>query len=143
MYEFIKDILDSGEYELVDITNKINKLWVENSLTEEERDELSDLARQNAIPDNSYAENTEQINLIWKEIEIVKSRLNTLENDSGIVEPPTEEEYPEYKQPTGKHDAYNKGDKITYNGKKYECIKNNVVWNPDDYPQGWKLIEEE
>lgn len=143
MYSVIKDVLTKGDFELVDMLNKINKLWVENSLTEEERDELSDLARQNAIPDNSYAENTEQINLIWKEIEIVKSRLNTLENDSGTVEPPTEEEYPEYKQPTGKHDAYNKGDKITYNGKKYECIKNNVVWNPDDYPQGWKLIEEE
>ncbi|WP_317437024.1 carbohydrate-binding protein [Thomasclavelia spiroformis] len=143
MYSVIKNVLTKGDFELVDMLNKINKLWVENSLTEEERDELSDLARQNAIPDNSYAENTEQINLIWKEIEIVKSRLNTLENDSGTVEPPTEEEYPEYKQPTGKHDAYNKGDKITYNGKKYECIKNNVVWNPDDYPQGWKLIEEE
>lgn len=143
MYSVIKDVLTKGDFELVDMLNKINKLWVENSLTEEERDELSDLARQNAIPDNSYAENTEQINLIWKEIEIVKSRLNTLGNDSGTVEPPTEEEYPEYKQPTGKHDAYNKGDKITYNGKKYECIKNNVVWNPDDYPQGWKLIEEE
>ena len=143
MYSVIKDVLTKGDFELVDMLNKINKLWVENSLTEEERDELIDLARQNVIPDNSYAENTEQINLIWKEIEIVKSRLNTLENDSGTVEPPVEEEYPEYKQPTGAHDAYNVGDKITYNGKKYECITNNVVWNPDDYPQGWKLIEEE
>ena len=142
MYSVIKDVLTKGDFELVDMLNKINKLWVENSLTEEERDELIDLARQNAIPDNSYAENTEQINLIWKEIESIKGRLNTLENDGGTVEPPTEEEYPEYKQPSGKHDAYNKGDKITYNGKKYECIKNNVVWNPDDYPQGWKLIEE-
>lgn len=142
MYSVIKDVINNGQFELVDMLNKINKLWVENSLTEEERDELMDLARQNAIPDNSYVENTKQIELIWKEIESIKGRLNTLENDNGTVEPPTEE-YPEYKQPAGKHDAYNKGDKITYNGKKYECIKNNVVWNPDDYPQGWKLIEEE
>ncbi|MFR5064860.1 MAG: carbohydrate-binding protein [Thomasclavelia spiroformis] len=143
MYSVIKDVLTKGDFELVDMLNKINKLWVENSLTEEERDELIDLARTNAIPDNSYAENTKQIELLWKEIESIKSRLNTLENDSGTVGPPTEEEYPEYKQPSGKHDAYNKGDKITYNGQRYECIKNNVVWNPDDYPQGWKLIEEE
>lgn len=143
MYSVIKDVLTKGDFELVDMLNKINKLWVENSLTEEERDELIDLARTNAIPDNSYAENTKQIELLWKEIESVKSRLNTLENDSGTVEPPTEEEYPEYKQPTGAHDAYNVGDKITFEGKKYECLINGCVWNPHDYPQGWKLIEEE
>ena len=143
MYSVIKDVLTKGDFELVDMLNKINKLWVENSLTEEERDELIDLARQNAIPDNSYAENTKQIELLWKEIESIKSRLNTLENDSGTVEPPTEEEYPEYKQPTGAHDAYNVGDKITFEGKKYECLINGCVWNPNDYPQGWKLVEEE
>lgn len=142
MYSVIKDVLTKGDFELVDMLNKINKLWVENSLTEEERDELMDLARTNAIPDNSYAENTKQIELLWKEIESIKSRLNTLENDSGTVEPPTEE-YPEYKQPTGAHDAYNVGDKITFEGKKYECLINGCVWNPHDYPQGWKLVEEE
>lgn len=55
-------------------------------------------------------------------------------------EQPTEE-YPEYKQPTGAHNAYKIGDKITYNGKHYECIFNGCVWSPDDYPQGWKEVE--
>ena len=32
-------------------------------------------------------------------------------------------------------------DKITYNGKHYECIFDNCVWNPDEYPQGWKEVE--
>ena len=31
-------------------------------------------------------------------------------------------EWPEYKQPTGAHDAYHVGDKITYNGKHYTCV---------------------
>ena len=52
------------------------------------------------------------------------------------------EEYPEWVQPTGAHDAYKVGDKITYNGKKYECLKDGCVWTPDDYPQGWKLVKE-
>jgi hypothetical protein len=51
-------------------------------------------------------------------------------------------DYPEYVQPTGGHDAYKIGDKITYNGQKYECLIDNCVWTPDVYPQGWKLIEE-
>ena len=56
MYSIIKEVLIKGNYELVDVLNKINKLWIEGSLTEEERDELVNLARTNANPNNSYAE---------------------------------------------------------------------------------------
>lgn len=31
----------------------------------------------------------------------------------------TLEEWPEWRQPTGAHDAYNTGDKVTYNGERY------------------------
>ena len=55
---------------------------------------------------------------------------------------PSEIEYPDFRQPTMSEDAYNIGDKITYNGKKYISIINANVWSPDDYPSGWKLIEE-
>ena len=67
---------------------------------------------------------------------------NALKGES--TEEPTEpvEEYPEYVKPTGAHDAYKIGDKITYNGKHYECIFDNCVWNPEEYPQGWKEVEE-
>jgi len=48
---------------------------------------------------------------------------------------------PEWKQPTGAHDAYNKGDCVTYKGKKYESVINANVWSPDVYPAGWKVIK--
>lgn len=51
-------------------------------------------------------------------------------------------EYPEFKQPTGAHDAYNIGDKITFNGKKYISLINGNAWSPEAYPAGWKLVEE-
>ena len=53
-------------------------------------------------------------------------------------------EYPEYKQPTGAHDAYYNGDKVTFEGKKYICIAPEdtaCVWSPSDYPAYWKLVE--
>lgn len=152
MYSVIKDVITKGSYELVDILNKINKLWVENSLTEEERDELIDLARTNANPDNSYAPLQKQIEEVYKEITSLKGLIDGLDarvlaiekgSPQEPIDPPVEEEYPEYKQPTGAHDAYNVGDKITFEGKKYECLINGCVWNPHDYPQGWKLVEEE
>lgn len=52
-------------------------------------------------------------------------------------------EYPEFKQPTGSHDAYQKNDKVTYNGKKYISLIDNNAWSPDAYPAGWRLVESE
>ena len=47
------------------------------------------------------------------------------------------DEYPEWVQPTGAHDAYNIGDKVTYNGQRYVCTSNGNVYAPDVY--GWQL----
>lgn len=54
------------------------------------------------------------------------------------------DEWPEFVQPTGAHDAYHKGDKITYKGKRYICTAADgvaVVWDPDTYPDYWKEVE--
>ena len=47
---------------------------------------------------------------------------------------------PDWVQPTGAHDAYNIGDRVTFNGQVYESLINANVWSPADYPQGWQLI---
>ena len=47
------------------------------------------------------------------------------------------DEYPEWVQPTGAHDAYNIGDKVTYNGQHYVCTSDGNVYAPDVY--GWQL----
>ena len=46
------------------------------------------------------------------------------------------EEYPEWVQPTGAHDAYNTGDKVSYNGKHYVCNIDANTYAPDVY--GWE-----
>ena len=47
---------------------------------------------------------------------------------------------PDFIQPTGAHDAYSKGVKVTYKGKVYISLIDNNVWAPDVYPQGWSLV---
>ena len=47
---------------------------------------------------------------------------------------------PEWKKPTGGHDAYNKGDKVLFNGETFESTIDANVWTPTEYPQGWKQI---
>ena len=48
------------------------------------------------------------------------------------------EEWPEWVQPAGAHDAYAKDDKVLHNGKKWISIVDNNVWEPGVY--GWNEI---
>ena len=141
MFEIIKNVILSKDYELRDILYKINKMYIESAITEDEKTELDTLARANAVAENSYASLQEQVDTIFTEIELIHNRLDILEGTEEPTEPA--DEYPEYVQPTGAHDAYYIGDKITYNGKKYICKLDGCVWTPDDYPQGWELVESE
>lgn len=49
--------------------------------------------------------------------------------------------YPVWSQPTGAHDAYNKGDIVNYNDTLYESLIDGNVYSPDAYPAGWKIVD--
>lgn len=49
------------------------------------------------------------------------------------------EEWPEFVQPTGAQDAYNTGDKVTFQGQHYICKMDGCTWSPADYPVAWEL----
>lgn len=48
------------------------------------------------------------------------------------------EEWPEWTQPAGAHDAYKKGDKVTHNSKKWSSDVDANVWEPGVY--GWSEV---
>lgn len=52
-----------------------------------------------------------------------------------------EKGYPVWSQPTGAHDAYNKGDVVDYNGDLYESLVDGNVYSPEAYPAGWKKVK--
>lgn len=139
MYEVIKNVINNKGYKLKEILYKINVMYVEAMITEEQKAELEGLARQNANPENSYAPIQEQIDNIYTEINKIKAEIKELKGGQETEEP-EQEEYPEYVQPMGAHDAYKIGDKVTYNGNKYICKLDNCVWNPDTYPAGWEKV---
>lgn len=115
MYKIIKNVIESKSYELTDMIKKIDVFWLQGDMTDEQRTELIELARTNAEPENTYAPLQEQINKNAEDIKTLQEKVAKLEG--GGTEP--EEEYPPYVQPTGAHDAYNTGDKMTYtDGKK-------------------------
>lgn len=53
----------------------------------------------------------------------------------------TAEGYPIWSQPTGSHDAYNKGDIVEFKGTLYESTMDGNVWSPEANPDGWKVYE--
>ena len=156
MFNIFKNVIETSDFDLRDILNKIEESYIKSSLSKEEQTELEEMARQHAKPENSYATVQSQIDNLAQQIKLLKETVeanaqgtsalkDAVEKLGGVITPPEEqptEEYPQYKQPTGAHDAYKIGDKITYNEKHYECIFNGCVWTPDAYPQGWELVEE-
>lgn len=47
-------------------------------------------------------------------------------------------EWPEWRPPTGSEDAYNTGDKVTFEGKHYMSLIDGNIWSPAAYPAGWE-----
>ena len=147
MYEIIRNVITAGNFELKDILTKIDTLWVQGSLTDSQHTDLITLARDNADPTNSYAGLQRQVDTLFANMAEMAATITALTDrvtvlEGGEITPPVTEEYPPYVQPTGAHDAYNTGDKVTYNGQRYICRMDGCVWDPDTYPEAWELVTE-
>ena len=134
MYEVFENAIQSGRFDLTDLTRKIGKYHVEGTLTDEQRDALITAAREKANPHNSYGEWQAEIDRIWEAI-------RKLQTAAPVEQPETPvDEYPAYVQPTGAHDAYPIGAKVTYKSKRYVSKTAANVWAPDVYPAGWEVV---
>lgn len=77
---------------------------------------------------------------IWEVIGDAAETQPETEESADIEETAEQPTAPAYRQPSGGHDAYKQGDRVTYNGAVYESTINGNVWAPDSYPQGWKKL---
>lgn len=124
---------------------KINIRWVEDILTEEQREELITMAQTNADPNQSNAPLQKQIEEISKKqialedtVEKLRAMVQkikeTVESGGTVVpdpEPPITEEYPAWEPYNGIPPVpYQVGSKVTHNGKKWESMVPNNVWEP-------------
>lgn len=149
MYNDIMTIINDGEYNLADLLHRIDVLYARGRLTDEEHEELTAKARENADQAVVYPDVEDRVTELETWRLDVEARLKKLEEDTGEVEPEPdpkpEDEYPEWHTPTGAHDAYYKGDKMTYtDGKKYVCIAPDgygVTYGPDVLPGYWQKVE--
>lgn len=145
MYQHLKQFIELGGFPLQELLLKINTIWVEGQITLEQRNELKDLAFSYAKPEFEYASVDDQITARFEALE---ARVTTLESQLASLASgetpsiPDADEYPEYVQPTGAHDAYHTGDKVTFEGKHYICKLDPCAWSPAVYPQGWDEVKD-
>ena len=150
MYTIFKGVIEQGRFELADMLAKIDTEWVLSALTDGEREELVELAREAADPEASLAPVVERVTALEEWRRSVESRLAALEaggeqgggTEGGETDPEPADEWPDYVQPTGAHDAYHVGDKITWGGKRWTCKMDGCVWDPGAYPAGWEYVED-
>lgn len=140
MYDVILSVIKSKNYELTDMLAKINTLWIHGvkngGISDEEKEELIALARQNA-------EIQQSIDIISK-LEELDKRVKALE-ESKIEDSNNSGEnatYPPYE--AGKW--YYNGNIIEFEGKNYRCIAPEKVvctWSPSEYPLYWEAYAED
>ena len=127
MYEIIKNVLNGRNYNLTSMLNKIDTLWAKEKLSDEEYNELTELAR-------TYAQTANSIDVIAK-LNDFEQRLRTLEEKSADG---SAEECPAYV--IGKW--YYNGDTCSFEDKNYICIAPEGVvctWSPIEYPSYWEV----
>jgi len=134
MYEITKSVIESKNYELTDMLKKIDVLWVQGSITEEQRNELIALARNNAEVQQSID--------VMAKLEELDKRVKALEEERVNVETeePGETTHPEFKV----GNWYYAGDIVMFESKAYKCVAPEgqvCTWSPADYPAYWEVVE--
>lgn len=143
MYNICKNVIMSARFELSDMLRKIDTLWLQSEITDEQKSELEKLAREHADPTMSAD--------LTKRIEDHETRIRSLEEQMAGRPVPEPEPDPDVEEGTPEWPGYDpkkgyrNGDKITFKGKHYTCTLPEhtevCYWSPESYPDYWKAEE--
>ena len=139
MYEMIKSVITAHTYtDSNALITKIQRLYIEGTLTEDQYTELRNLiAEQNPV--KTYDVEGE-LDKVWKELRRIAAIVDNIPEPTPEPEP---SDIPVWVQPTGAHDAYQTGDRVHYPGENdpvYESLIDGNVWSPEVYPAGWRQL---
>ena len=155
MYEIIKRVIMSGRFVVNDITNKIDVLWAESRLTDEERDELLDMMVEHLNPSTEAPGTIERINNLEARVKSLEKAVEALRGVAQIesselpeTEEPSEVIVPEWTAWDGISSNYQYGDVVIHNSKYFLNVLQGVqnVWEPGSAgvdERYWKEITKE
>lgn len=145
-YEDLRAQISSGDFKLQAMLDKLTRLYIEDMLTEEEYDNLMQLARDNANPDKDIEQNTDVVKQLMAKVTALEQTVTDMDaRIKKLEEPDSEPEEPVVTyEPYDPHKWYYKDMTCSFENKNYICIAPDgvvCVWSPKDYPTYWKLVE--
>lgn len=130
MKNIFETVIRKGGYDLDSLLRRIDEYHIAGSLTDMERSGLIDQARMGATA-ASGMDIPGEIQKLWAAIRALQSA----QNGGSTVDAPA------FVQPTGAHDAYYTGNRVTFGGMVYTCVAPEgvaCVWSPATMPGYWQ-----
>lgn len=146
MYEIVKNVIMSGNFKLADMQKKIDTLWLQNDLTEEQRTELIALMKDNLNPETESPEKVELYKQILAKYADHEERITKLENGGVEPESPVGIEVPVWEPWDGISDKYQYGEVVKIDQKYYiSTYQGQNTWMPGSMGTEslWKEISKE
>lgn len=147
MYEIIKTIIENGIFRVNDLSNKIDTLWAESKLRDEERNQLVQMMAEHLNP----ASEAPELKDMYERLE---ARVSTLEAEAQALkgeEPGGGEEsgtVPVWEPWDGISSKYQYGAVVTHNEKYFLNVLQGMqnTWEPESVgvdERYWKEITKE
>ncbi|MCD8383290.1 MAG: hypothetical protein LUC30_10360 [Clostridiales bacterium] len=129
MYDTLWQTITAGEYTLSDIVHKINVFWAQGQLTEDEKNELTDLAQSNATADQEKPELEVTVESLAARVTALEEAVAALQGDTGGSGDSST--YPEWTTWDGVSTNYQYGAIVSHNGKLWISVYSGQnVWEP-------------
>lgn len=158
MYEIIKNIIENGIFRVNDLTNKIDTLWAESKLTDEERSQLVQMMAEHLNPASEapelkelYERLSNKVADLEESITDLSGRVKALEAGGSLPVDPEPEPgitIPAWEPWDGISDKYQYGAVVQHNGKYWQDVLVGMqnTWEPGSAgvdERYWKEITKE
>lgn len=151
-YQGFVEFIDRGNYDLNALVERIKNFEIRGDIDSDQSNTLLELAREKAKEQDKYGDFQTQIDSMATAIAAINLRLDLIEQkfdalceetgiEIDISVPASSDNIAEFVQPTGAHDAYYTGDKVTFNGRKWVCTAPEgyaCTYSPSAYPAYWE-----
>lgn len=150
MYEIIKNIIENGIFRVNDLTNKIDTLWAESKLSDDERNLLVQMMTGHLNPDSEAPELKEMYERLEARVATLEEEVQALKGEEpggGEGEPGTVT-VPAWEAWDGISNKYQYGAVVTHNGKYFLDVLQGMqnTWEPESVgvdERYWKEITKE
>ena len=134
MYDTLWNIIQSGDYDLPDVTRKIDIFYAEGKINDDQRADLMAQAVEHADPERERPDWAEMVERLAERVTALEARL-----DAGEGEIPDSAKIPAWRPWDGLSALYAKGDKVSHNDKHWINDIDANVYEPGVY--GWTEAE--